>query len=518
MATDAFTGTDGTALPTYSANWSYVVGATTDHQIQSNAVATNSGGDVASRSNHQAYGNDQFSQAIISGVETGQFRGVCVRMGANGSNNYYGFAADGVSCLLFRYESGSFTQIGSTGTGGIANGQLIRLEIEGTTLRPFINGSQTGTPGNQTDATYASGVPGIYTSGAGLTFLIDTWEGNDLVAVDVDSVTPNTFADAEAGVVIAGSLFAASQGTGRVTISPTNNIDGEATIAPSLVASALGGTTTTTSFTITIPAVLDGDIGILEFCHRGTGDGSVTDNVGAGWTRKTEQLFNGSTFSGQLYWKRFEAADSGGTITVTALTDSCAGILTVYRDVIGTGDPFDGAATIVGEENASGNETQAEITTLVDNCMVCLTVLNSPDLAVATQACTTPGALTERSERLSTGGTDSSIAHASAVRTTAGATGAFTWTQTNAASGSYAYALQPRAPLGASVGQTETAWADTSITFTAVQGALPTASNLWLLVENDSDVVGSFFPVQFEAGAGGNPARFNAMARRRRGG
>jgi len=518
MATDAFTGTNGTALPTYSANWSYVVGSTTDHQIQSNAVATNSGADVASRSNHQAYGADQFSQAVISGVETGQYRGVCVRMGADGSNNYYGFAADGISSFLFRYESGSFTQIGTNGSG-IANGQVIRLEIEGTQLRPFINGSQTGTPGNQTDATYATGVPGIYTSGAGIAFLIDTWEGNDLVSLAVDTVTPGTFADAETGIVIGGSLFEAAQGTGRVMISPVNAIDGEPTIAPSFVASALGGTTTTTSFTITIPAVLDGDIGVLDFTHRGTGDGSVTDNVGAGWARETGQLFATSTFSGQLYWKRFEQADSGGVITATALTDSCAGVLTVYRNCIGTGNPFTGAATIVGEENASGDETQAQITTLVDNCMVCLAVYNSPDLAVAGETATNPATLIERSERLSTGGTDSSVAHSSEVRTTAGATGAFNWTQTNAASGSMAYALQPRAPLGASVGQTETAWNDTSITFTAVRGSLQAAVNLWLLVENDSDVVGSFFPVQFEAGAGGgNAARVNALSRRRRGG
>ena len=74
---------------------------------------------------------------------------------------------------------------------------------------------------------------------------------------------------------------------------------------------------------------------------------------------------------------------------------------------------------------------------------VVLVVVNSPDLAVTPQTCTSPGALTARAERLSTGGTDTSIAHASAEKATAGATGAFTWAQTNAASGSWAYAIRP---------------------------------------------------------------------------
>ena len=52
-----------------------------------------------------------------------------------------------------------------------------------------------------------------------------------------------------------------------------------------------------------------------------------------------------------------------------------------------------------------------------------LVVVNSPDLAVTTQSCTSPGALTARAERLSTGGTDTSIAHASAEKAAAGATG-----------------------------------------------------------------------------------------------
>lgn len=213
------------------------------------------------------------------------------------------------------------------------------------------------------------------------------------------------------------------------------------------IANALGGTADTTSFSITLPTTVAGDLLILEFVHRDTTDGTIGGTSittgGLIWTQKHSQLFGASAFSGKLLWTRATGDHSGQTVTGSSLTNACAAILTQYRNVVAAGDPFTNAATIVGEENISTNETQAQITTLVDGCMVCLTVLNSPDLAIATQACTSPGALTERAERLSTGGTDASIAHASALKATAGATGAFTWTQTDAASGSYAYAIEP---------------------------------------------------------------------------
>ena len=210
----------------------------------------------------------------------------------------------------------------------------------------------------------------------------------------------------------------------------------------SFIANALGGTTTTTSFSITLPATAAGDIIILEFCHRGTGNGTIGGTyTGPAFTLKHSQLFAASAFSGKTYWSRATGNHSGQTVTGSGLTNSCAAFVTIYRGALASGDPL-ADATIVGEENASGNETQAQITTATDGSYTVLMVVNSPDLAVATQACTSPGTLTERAERLSTGGTDSSIAHASAEKATAGATGAFTWTQTNAASGSWAYAIE----------------------------------------------------------------------------
>lgn len=212
------------------------------------------------------------------------------------------------------------------------------------------------------------------------------------------------------------------------------------------VTNALGGTATTTSFSITLPTTQAGDILILEFAHRGTGDGTIggtsVSTGGLTWALKHSQLFGSSAFSGKTYWTRATGDHAGQTVTGASLTNSCAAIVTVYRGARSSGDPL-ADATIVGEENASGNETQAEITTATDGAYVVLVVVNSPDVSVSSQACTSPGTLQERAERLSTGGTDTAIAHASELKVSAGATGAFTWAQTNGASGSWAYAIRP---------------------------------------------------------------------------
>jgi hypothetical protein len=214
---------------------------------------------------------------------------------------------------------------------------------------------------------------------------------------------------------------------------------------------ATGGTGTTTSFSITLPTTAAGDILILEFCHRGIGDGTIAgtsvSSGGLTWNLKHSQLFNSSTFSGKTYWTRATGDHAGQTVTGASLTNSCAAHVHTYRGALAAGDPL-ADATIVGEENASGNETQAEITTTTNGAMVVLVVVNAPDLTVSNTAATDPLLVSIQNQTLSTGGLDTSICHASSVKDTAGGTGAFTWSQSNAASGSWAYAITPAAGGG----------------------------------------------------------------------
>ena len=244
-------------------------------------------------------------------------------------------------------------------------------------------------------------------------------------------------------------------------------------MAISFIANALGATNSTTSFSITLPTTAANDILICEFAHRGTGNGTIggtsVTTGGLTWTLKHSQLFASSAFSGKTYWTRATGDHAGQTVTGSSLTNSCAAILTQYRGALASGDPL-ADATIVGEENASANETQAQITTATDGAYVVLVVVNSPDLAVTSQACTSPGSLTARAERLSTGGTDSSIAHASAAKATAGGTGAFTWTQSDAASGSWAYAITPAGAVTTPVSISATATGVAALSRAATYG------------------------------------------------
>jgi hypothetical protein len=214
-------------------------------------------------------------------------------------------------------------------------------------------------------------------------------------------------------------------------------------MAISFVNNALGANNSTTSFSITLPATAANDIIILEYTHRGITDATIGGTYsGPAFAEKHDQQYATSTFSGKTLWSRATGDHAGQTVTGTGLTNSCAAIITIYRGALTSGDPL-ADATIVGEQNASGDETQAQITTTTNGAWVVLVVANSPDVAVTSQTCTSPGALAARAERLSTGGTDTSIAHASAAKATAGATGAFTWAQTDGAGGSWAYAIVP---------------------------------------------------------------------------
>jgi hypothetical protein len=229
-------------------------------------------------------------------------------------------------------------------------------------------------------------------------------------------------------------------------------------MAISYVTNALGATNSTTSFSITLPTTAANDILILEFVSRGLLDptigGTSITTGGLTWTEKYDLNWTAAgpaDCSGRTYWTRCTGDHSGQTVTGSGLNNSCAAVVTQYSGAITTGDPLSDA-TIVGEDNASGNETQAEITTGTNGAYVVLVVVNSPDLAVTSPACTSPGALTIRAERLSTGGTDTSICHSSAEKATAGATGAFTWSQTDAESGSWAYAIKPAASAASGSG------------------------------------------------------------------
>ena len=201
-----------------------------------------------------------------------------------------------------------------------------------------------------------------------------------------------------------------------------------------------------TGFTMTIPTVATNDILVLGVTNRGaTADPSVVDDDSAGnaWAKVAnhDADTNGAV---SVWWKRATSATSAKTITVSGCTNSASGVMQFYRSASTDSDPFSGT-TPVGAANASTNETQAEITTSEAGSMVFLVVgcTSNDTLNVASQAATDPSSLAEQGEGLSSGGSDCSCSLASTIKATAGATGAFTWGQTDGTGASIAFALRP---------------------------------------------------------------------------
>ena len=180
-ATDAFTGTDGTALTTYSANWSLNSG---NFVINTNAVAPNQlTTECGARWNADTFGNDQYAQGKLANITTaGQTIGVAVRAATGGAASYYGFYADGSGggkTFLFKMVAGTWTQLGSLGAA-LAVNAVLRLEVSGTTLTPKVNGSTQSPPGAQTDSALASGAAGLSGYSASTAMRLDDWEGGNL--------------------------------------------------------------------------------------------------------------------------------------------------------------------------------------------------------------------------------------------------------------------------------------------------------------------------------------------------
>lgn len=174
-ATDAFTGTDGTALATYSASWTVMQGSI---QISSNtARGMSSAGNADALWNADTFSDDQYSQAVISERASGIY--VAVSLRASGANTYYQASFDNGSggfAGLYKVVSGTATLLGSHGAAAVSD--LIRIEATGTTIVSKKNGTTLVTV---TDSAIASGSAGFgFYSTSGTAPRIDDWEGGNI--------------------------------------------------------------------------------------------------------------------------------------------------------------------------------------------------------------------------------------------------------------------------------------------------------------------------------------------------
>jgi hypothetical protein len=185
---DAFN--DGDALET-SSDWVMVIGSM-DVQVQ--------GGDGEVRGDDNVQHGarwvtdtpdaDQYATLTLEGTISG-FMGPACRASGSGTatdGNFYGWYGES-GTYLSKVIEGSWTQIGAAGAAS-STGDVMRLEVSGTTLTPMVNGAELDPPGAQTDATIASGSGGLsgfstgHPQGVG-----DTWETGNLAGAPAEDYT-----------------------------------------------------------------------------------------------------------------------------------------------------------------------------------------------------------------------------------------------------------------------------------------------------------------------------------------
>lgn len=149
-------------------------------------------GDRANVYTSGTFANNQYAQAVVAGVTGtgGPGVGVAVRMTPtnltlNANTTYYAAcvnAAASNNVTVFRVVADAFTQI-TQRTQAFSDGDMLRLEASGTTLRVFRNGVQLGA--DITDANIASGSPGVAYNSTITAGTLDDWEGGDITAPGV---------------------------------------------------------------------------------------------------------------------------------------------------------------------------------------------------------------------------------------------------------------------------------------------------------------------------------------------
>lgn len=133
-------------------------------------------------------GNDQYAEATIIALQSGNDFGVCARLSGASIGAANGYLAvinstdaavslgGTIQCSFYKVSAGSFTQIGTDFGVTISANDVIRLEVQGTTLRLKVNGVQRGT---DTDASIASGNPGLYFAGSSTASIWDAFAAGD---------------------------------------------------------------------------------------------------------------------------------------------------------------------------------------------------------------------------------------------------------------------------------------------------------------------------------------------------
>lgn len=190
IASDDFNRADGGL----GANWSNAPDEGQTPTIVSNQVTSSGAGDAAAYWSANTFHTDQYSQATMA--VTDRYLGLIIR--ANGSDCVYGQQTPTADLVIYWYNAGAYTQIGSTyTTTGWSNGDVAYLEADGPTYTLKQNGTSRVTGTNASAP--KTGYPGLVVNTT--TERIDDWSGGNLydngiiafASGNTDSVTSGTY-------------------------------------------------------------------------------------------------------------------------------------------------------------------------------------------------------------------------------------------------------------------------------------------------------------------------------------
>jgi hypothetical protein len=188
-ATDNFTTGSDQALATYSASWTQNNGAANVLDATDDVVSFDNS-DWLAHWNADSFDDDQYAQLVLSAVGEDTWIGPSARVAASATTGYLIDCRSKVgatSKYLSKLVAGSWTTLASS-TNSYSVSDLIRLEAEGSTITPLVNGSEDTDLGAQTDSAITSGSAGL--AGYGKFAPVsrgDDWEGGNLAAGGGDS-------------------------------------------------------------------------------------------------------------------------------------------------------------------------------------------------------------------------------------------------------------------------------------------------------------------------------------------
>lgn len=241
LASDNFNRANSTGL---GANWTKAGDASIFRfDVVSNAAVPESlaGADSMAYYNAVTWPNDQYSQAKITVTGTGgggSGPGVAVRVGITGLNWYRAVVdhAGSNNVSLSIMVGGAYSDIWLR-NATFTDGDVLRLEVQGTTLRVKINGVQVG--GDVTDSTFSTGNAGLAYSTSESAATLDDWEGGDFSGgASPQTVTPNAIGTGESvfSPTVKQTVSPNAIGTAESVFAPTVNIaGGPQTVTPNAI-------------------------------------------------------------------------------------------------------------------------------------------------------------------------------------------------------------------------------------------------------------------------------------------